>query len=102
MSAIRAIAAVGFMLFSGCANSIQTKDYNVACTADADCAPVFEGALCGCGSCPNAAINLKDLERYNRDSTAIRNACGAVPLCAQQCVGDAIAECVANKCQRKP
>jgi hypothetical protein len=58
------VAACG----SGRSCQIHASDYTQSCTADSDCAAVFETNTCGgmC-ACPNAAINRSSLAQYQSD-----------------------------------
>jgi hypothetical protein len=56
---------------SGCsAGSIAASSYDQACEADADCAPIYAGSLCGDCFCPNATIASSALAQYDADFAA--------------------------------
>lgn len=81
--------ALGSCADAGCsAGSIQASGYDQSCNADADCAAVFEGNLCGLCFCPNAALAKSALAKYESDFAAKMppaNACDCPlsppPLC---------------------
>jgi hypothetical protein len=57
------------VLLSSCGGStvIDPARYDRSCVTAADCAPIETGDICtGCG-CGGAAINQRDLPRYNAD-----------------------------------
>jgi hypothetical protein len=58
---------------------IRASDYDQSCTTDSDCMAVTEGNSCRpCFACPNAAINGRDLDRYQSDvaaATTVVNTC---------------------------
>lgn len=49
----------------GTNTTIKASDFDQSCTTAADCAPIYEGAICTPCACPNAAIAKKDLAKYN-------------------------------------
>lgn len=86
--------------FGACSSStaptIKASDYDQTCAQSTDCAVIDEGSSC-CGGCGNAAINKKDLSRYQSDATKRRSACTGVACPAYDCAY-ATAVCTAGKC----
>lgn len=96
------------LLAFACDTTIAAKDYNQKCSVDADCVLVGEGDLCApCGGgCGSQAINTADKARYDRDATAIRNACVRLPgppvACAAIACQEPEAFCNAGTCASRP
>jgi hypothetical protein len=93
---------------SACGSTlIEARDYNQACTTNADCALVSEGDQCSpCGGCQTAAINVADQTKYTRDATALKNACpprlGPPVACAAAACLQPEAFCNAGTCASRP
>ncbi len=65
---------------------IRVDGYRKDCTADSDCAEVYEGDTCaGCGPCRGVAIAAAALPEYRRDFDRLRAGCppreGSAPMC---------------------
>lgn len=96
---LRVLASVGFVgvVLVACGSSapdIRASDYDQTCTSASDCAVIQEGS--GCCGCGNAAINKKDLTRYQADAKRRREACGG-KACAVDCQ-ISTPTCVAGTC----
>jgi len=74
----------------GGTTNVDVTEYDQTCNATEDCVVVKNGDIC-CG-CPDAAINRKDLERYQDDL----GECEAV--CDIGCVGTYVGFCDQGKC----
>ncbi len=74
----------------GTTTNIDVTEYDQSCVASEDCVVVKNGDIC-CG-CPDAAINRKDLDRYQGDL----GECEAV--CDIGCVGTYVGFCDQGKC----
>ena len=84
---------------AACSSSPKTivaTDYDQTCATAADCVLIDEGSSC-CSACGNAAINKKDLARYQSDAAQRRSACAGVGCPAIACAFSA-AVCTAGKC----
>lgn len=86
---MRALLLLSMVLLGACDTRLVATDYKQSCTANTDCAVVFEGEFCNaCGPVTNAAaINVADLDRYQRERDAIgKSGCpprlGPPPPCA--------------------
>lgn len=90
--ALAALALAAPLAAAACTGTtiVDVTEYDQSCTKDADCVVVKDGDIC-CG-CPDAAINVSELERYQDDL----GTCDA--QCDIGCVGDPIAVCSAGKC----
>jgi len=73
------------------------SDYKTTCTVATDCLRVSIGTVCTPCSCPDAAINIADQDRYNADFARARSACGAVNGCIAACAIPQ-AKCTSGKC----
>jgi hypothetical protein len=63
---------------------IAASNYDQSCATDRDCVAVAEGDFCvpGAATCPSAAINSKDLPRYQADVAKTQAAlCSALSTC---------------------
>jgi hypothetical protein len=94
-------ATVGLALWvlGACGSSapvIKATDYDQTCNVASDCAVIDEGSSC-CYGCGNAAINKKDLTRYQADLAKRRNACAGAQCPAYDCAISNPA-CTAGKC----
>ena len=67
--------------------AVIASAYDQTCNANDDCVPLTELGDCGC-SCPNAAINKRDLERSQKDLSAHWAACqqNHAPGCGALCM----------------
>lgn len=76
---------IGVCSDGGAHVTIDTTEYSHACKRASDCVPIFSGKYtCGECSCPNAAIQATDEERYKADmQEGIRTTCGdkEAPVC---------------------
>jgi hypothetical protein len=54
----------------GSCATIEASSYNQVCSADIDCAPVYQGSVCSGCFCPTAAINRAALPAYQKDFAA--------------------------------
>src|SRR5512139_735479 len=75
---------------TGGTTNVDVTEYDQSCNATEDCVVVKNGDIC-CG-CPNAAINSKDLERYQDDLGECEAQCDIA------CVGNYVALCDQGKC----
>ena len=86
MNTLFAMALAGLCGLSGCADAthaVKASDYNRSCVQDKDCISIYQGELTCCGpSCPNAAINQADSERYSNDLDSRTPSCSPPPPCA--------------------
>lgn len=95
-------------LTAGCNTTISAREYGRSCAADTECVAVSDGELCSpCGGgCFNAAINVTDKAKFDRDATAIRNACpprfGPQVLCDTASCVRTEAFCKAGSCDLRP
>ena len=92
------VAAVA-ALHAGCGLvGISTTSYSTDCTSPGDCRPVHEGDACSGCQLDNAAINVRDLHRYQKDAAALQREC--VVTSYQQCddFGPTQLTCTAGKC----
>lgn len=48
-------------------HTIDIHDFNVSCSVDSDCTPVFAGNFCQGCVCPFSAINSSDLAKYEAE-----------------------------------
>ncbi len=80
-----AVADDDFVGGGGSGPTLSLADYDKSCSSEADCAAVFEGPVCGC-ACPNHAINVSELDRYNARQQELSQSCGR-PTVACSCAG---------------
>ena len=96
---------VALVLASACSSSsahptIRASDYDMSCTAPADCALVDVGDVCGCMACGSDAISKRDSAKYEADKTVLQKQCsagGTYASCPNACF-DWELTCVAGKC----
>jgi hypothetical protein len=86
---MRGVVLLSVLLLGACDTRVSAKDYNQACTANADCVVVSEVEFCNpCGRTFTAsAINTAELPRYQRELDALgKSGCpprlGPPPPCA--------------------
>lgn len=75
------------------AQRVAADDFERSCDVDEDCAAVYEGEICAECQCPNAAINITELEAYLAQFDTM-----CVPNDQCPCVG-ATATCVDSVCR---
>jgi len=69
-------ACIGLALAcDGSSPSVQWSHYARNCGADSDCVPMADESDCVCPVCPNRAINVSDIQQYQKDLVAYQNAC---------------------------
>jgi hypothetical protein len=81
-SVIVVVVALGIAACSSSSSSgpvIHASDYDQSCSVSTDCATVSEGAVCGCGSCPNASVNRNDQQRFLNDYASLHGQCSGPP-----------------------
>lgn len=86
------VVVAGCFLGAACGGTtvVDVTEYDQSCQQDEDCVVVRDGDIC-CG-CPNAAINVADLERYRDDL----GSCSA--QCDIGCLGETVAFCDDGTC----
>lgn len=87
------------LFLPACTTQIDATHYDQACTLATDCAAVVSGDTCALCACPNAAVNVRDAERFRQDAVALRKRCPERPL--PKCEACELREplCVGGKCQ---
>jgi hypothetical protein len=81
--------------------AVEAKNYDLTCTQDSDCAPVYFGDVCKSCFCANGAINVKSSAKYASDLKESKKYCGAVTeIGCAQCLAP-VSQCVGSSCKLK-
>ncbi len=106
MSGIKpfALAAVACLLVACSSSSshqanIAASDYDQSCQQDDECVAVYEGDVCACGGCDNAAINASDSTAYSADRDAAQSTCPSGQQCFDGACAQAATLCVHGSCE---
>ena len=75
---------------------LDAEDYDQTCQTADDCEVVLVGNICGCG-CDYGVISSSELEKFQADDTAAREACDSALECTP-CPDSPAPECSAGKC----
>ena len=75
---------------------LDAGDYDQSCQTADDCEVVLVGDMCGCG-CESGVIAKSELEKFQADDAAAREACDTQIEC-YPCPDSPAPECSAGKC----
>ncbi len=82
---------------------IDASAFNQFCEWDSQCAPVSEGNVCGCNGCPNAAVNLSELEAFNTERNRLQMLCPVTDgLCPGAPCQEFVGSCPNGVCSARP
>jgi hypothetical protein len=77
-------------------HTIDLTDFDVSCTQASDCTPVFTGSFCTNCTCPDSAINVADMAKYQAEAQAKESGADrSGPVC--DCLA-ALPTCVQGRC----
>jgi len=91
-----------FLVLASCGKgtTVAATDYDRLCEADAECALVYVGDVCGC-SCTQDGVAVTAVEKVAKDREEARKSCDAVAKC-QPCQDSRVAYCLNTTCAVRP
>lgn len=92
--------ACALLALGGCGGAaMYAEDYDQSCTLDDDCAQVYEGDPCDCGT--EAAVNTSEADAYNEAWREAQEACFFQRDCATVHGAPQVAYCDNGTCDVK-
>lgn len=80
---------------------VHASDYDQACEWDGECSVVFEGNVCSCNTCANAAIRFGEVEAYEKAKAKIQCPVTDV-ICASAPCQELVGSCREGTCSARP
>lgn len=99
---MRLLIALGLLLVACGGTVIGAGNYDQRCMSDVDCAPVYQGDACGICTCPNTAVNVDQLTRYEADLASLKKLCGPQPAVACGPCAPRRGLCTSRQCSARP
>ncbi len=102
-SALILVSLAPAVFAPGCAGDtvLAAEDYDQSCKTEADCETVLVGDMCGC-SCDWGVIAKSELQKFQADDAAAREACGSSILMCGPCPDSPAPTCVSGTCSLTP